>query len=202
MNRRGFGLVVALALLVACAPGPDDWSEVITVQTIVSPFPLGKLGILTFSCKDRFVGDMVADSVAANLLDSPFAAVERVSRSERIKGTKDMERANARPARLKETANYRKLRIWDVDYLLFGDVSLQKEESIRWRFWKFEIAEKHSFVTKGSAYIVSTDTEQVLVSCSFQIPGGGAGSVRWTPPSEVGKAIASALKEALEKANK
>jgi hypothetical protein len=191
MNRKNYGLMVVLALLVACAPGPDDWREVITIQTTGSPFRVGKLGILPFSCNNPVVGDMVADSVAANLLDSPFAVIERAYLVALLQ-----EQALSITG-FTETSDYRKIgNLANVDFLLVGTVGLLEGVSYRWGK-----ASKYSFVTDASARIVSVETGQILVSCSYQIPSGG-GSKYWMQPTVVGKTIALALKEALEKKRK
>lgn len=193
MNRKKYCLMVVLALLVTCAPRPDEWRRVVTVQTTASQFRVGKLGILPFRCNNSVVGNMVADSAAANLLDAPLVVIERTYLVEIL------QEQELSLTGLTETTDYRRIgRLADVDFLLIGTVGIQ--EGIAYRgFGKFGSADYYSFISNASARIVSVETGQVLVSCSYQIPRGAGSKKHWTQPVVVGKTIAQALKEALEK---
>ena len=84
MHPRLTSLVI-LILIIGCAPRPGQWQKVVEVETTAREFTVEKLGTLSFRCADPSVGDVVADSVAANLLDSSFMVIERTYLAEIVR---------------------------------------------------------------------------------------------------------------------
>jgi curli biogenesis system outer membrane secretion channel CsgG len=189
--KRQHLLLLVVMLIVACAPSPGKWQKVVKVTTISKEFRVQRLGILPFRCSDSSVGDLVADSVAANLLDSDLIVVERTFL------TAIVQEQGLSLTGLTETTDYSKIgHLADVDFLVFGSVGvLEFKSAAGWM--GITKAKSFSYIDSASARIVDVSTGQVVISCSYRLPGG-AGNSDWLDPNVVGEALAGAIKDALE----
>lgn len=178
--------LVMLILLIGCAPRPGQWQKVVEVETTAREFRVEKLGILSFRCADPSVGDVVADSVATNLLDSSFMVIERTYLAEIVR------EQGLSITGLTEMSDYRKIgHLVDVDFLLVGSVGLM--QYVRG-------FQRLSYINSASARVVDVNTGQVVISVSYKTPRG-AGKGHWANPSVVGEAIGEAIQQELEKSN-
>ena len=189
---KQYSFMIGLSLMVACAPRPSEWKQVVNIQSAENGPRVGKLGIPAFRCSNPEVGTMVADSVASNLVGTNLTIVERGYLAEILR------EQGLTLTGLTETSDYRRIgHLMNVDFLLVGTLGLL--EGVAYRgFGKFSSLRSYSYVSNASARIVHVDTGRVVVSCVYRIPSG-AGSDYWTDPAVVGKTIGEALKEALEK---
>jgi len=191
MNRKHL-LLFAVMLAVACAPRPGQWQKVVKVETTAREFEVKKLGILPFRCADPSVGDLVADSVAANLLDSNFMVIERTYLTDIVR-----EQGLSLNG-LTERSDYRKIgHLADADFFVVGTVGLMQGVSYR-GYGKFSKGGSYSYINSASARVISVYTGQVVVSCAYTLPGGPGNDI-WTNPSVVGEALAEAIQHSLEK---
>jgi hypothetical protein len=190
--HRKYLLLFIVILLVACAPRASQWQKVIEVKTTQREFSVEKLGILPFRCTDPSVGDLVADSVTANLLDSNFVVIERTYLAE-IVGEQGLSLTG-----LTDSSDYRKIgHLVDVDFFVVGTVGLMQGVAYR-GFGQFSRGGSYSFINSASARVINVRTGQVVITCSYTLPGG-AGNDIWTNPSVVGGALAEAIKHSLKK---
>lgn len=192
MNRQHLLLLVVM-LVVACAPRPGQWQKVVDVKTTSKEFRVQKLGILPFRCSDSSVGDLVADSVAANLLDGNFLVIERTYLADIVK------EQGLSLTGLTQKTDYTKIgHLADVDFLVVGSVGVLEINSYRGYGGIYTTGKSFSYINNASARIVDVYTGQVVVSCFYKLPGG-AGNSDWLDPNVVGEALAEAIEDALEK---
>ena len=180
MKWKQYSFIIGLSLVVACAPRPNEWKQVVNIQSAESGFRVGKLGMPPFRCSNPQVGGMVADSVASNLLETNLTIVERGYLAEILR------EQGLTLTGLTEMTDYRRIgRLMDVDFLLAGTIG--PLEGVAYRgFGKFSSLRSYSYVSNASARIVHIDTGRVVVSCVYRIPSGG-GSDYWTDPTVVEK---------------
>lgn len=192
--KRQHLLLLVVMLVVACAPRTGKWQKVVKVKTTSKEFRVQKLGILPFRSSDSSVGDLVADSVAANLLDGDFIVVERTYLSAIV------QEQGLSITGLTETTDYSKIgHLADVDFLVVGSVGVLELKSVG-GWGGFFKASSFSYINNASARVVDVYTGQVVISCFYTLPGG-AGNDDWLDPNVVGEALAGAIKDTLEKKN-
>ena len=190
MNRQHLLLLLVVMLVFACAPRPGQWQEVVDVKTTSKEFRVQKLGILPFRCSDSSVGGLVADSVAANLLDGNFMVIERTYIDDIVK---------EQGLSLTQNSDYTKIgHLADVDFLVVGSVGILEVTSHVGYLGLFSTGKSFSYIDNATARIVDVYTGQVVVSCFYKLPDG-AGNSDWLDPNVVGEALAEAIEDALEK---
>jgi curli biogenesis system outer membrane secretion channel CsgG len=196
--KRQHLLLLVVILVVACAPRTGKWQKVVEVKTTSNEFRVQKLGILPFRCSDSSVGDLVADSVAAHLLDGDFIVIERTYLSAIV------QEQGLSLTGLTKTTDYSKIgHLADVDFLVVGSVGvLELTSTGGWGgLWGgFFKASSFSYINNASARVVDVSTGQVVISCLYTLPGG-AGNDDWLDPNVVGEALAGAIQDTLEKKN-
>jgi hypothetical protein len=179
-------------LLATCAPRPSQWQKVIEVKTTQREFRVEKLGILSFRCTDPSFGDLVADSVAANLLDSNFMVIERTYLVD-IVGEQGLSLTG-----LTEGNDYRKMgQLVDVDFFVVGTVGLIKGYRPSGEFSR---GGSYSYISSASARVINVHTGQVVITCVYTLPGGPGNDI-WNNPNVVGGALAEAIKHSLKKSS-
>jgi curli biogenesis system outer membrane secretion channel CsgG len=193
--KRQHLLLLVVMLIVACAPRPGKWQKVVKVKTTSKEFRVQRLGILPFRSSDSSVGDLVADSVAANLLDSDLIVVERAFL------TAIVQEQGLSITGLTETTDYSKIgHLADVDFLVLGSVRVLEALSFG-EFMGFSKISFLPYIDNAAARIVDASTGQVVISCFYKIPDGAVGNRHWLDPNLVGKALAGAIMDALDKKN-
>jgi curli biogenesis system outer membrane secretion channel CsgG len=144
----------------------------------------GRLGLLPLDCNKPKVGNVISDTIGHNLLDSPLVIVERTYLA-RI-----LEEQKISLTGLTESIDYSRIgKMSNVDYLLLGTVTMV-DHPYRRGFY--------TTCSGATARIVDVVTGEVIIGVVYDTTQV---ELKWQRPTQIGEALATALKFGLWKRN-
>lgn len=188
MSKKYFDLMRATVIIVflfftGCA-GP---SSVQTYSKEGCDIRGASLGVLSFYCAIPDVGNLVSDSLSANLMDSQCRIIERTYLAEIL------EEHGLGQSGITEKFDYQAIRkIVNVDYFIVGNVQAlaSRDSSMDGRM----TAAKTTMRTTGATVrIVAVNTGEVLMTVIYDPSRPVEIS-----PAELGKTLAGSIKGAMD----
>lgn len=200
MNRAYyfFPLIFVLCLTLSCASTAAEQYYVrklsgkekayLRVTTIKSnanrTITGGRLGLLPLDCNVPKVGNVISDTIGHNLLDTPLVIVERTYLARIV------EEQGISLTGLTESIDYSRIgKLSNVDYLLLGTVTMV-DHPYRGSFY--------TTCTGATARIVDVVTGEVIIGVVYDTTRV---ELKWQRPTQIGEALATALKFGLWKRN-
>ncbi|MBA7701938.1 hypothetical protein ES703_110686 [subsurface metagenome] len=176
-------LLVAINLLISCAT---------PTETFVKPNLIvegRRLGITPCHCETASVGNIVSDTIGANLFDTGFIIIERTYLS------KILEEQGLNLSRGPESIDYQSIgKLSTVDYLLVGSVAAREKASF-FAYGYMAGGSRRIKIFSATIRIIDVNTGEVLAITTFQKPQGEDSAVN------VGKSLAQAIKMKLRGEN-
>jgi curli biogenesis system outer membrane secretion channel CsgG len=200
MNRAHyfFPLIFVLFLTLSCAstaaeryyvtklsPKEKAYLRVTTIKSNANrTITGGRLGLLPLDSNKPKVGNVISDTIGHNLLDSPLVIVERTYLA-RI-----LEEQKISLTGLTESIDYSRIgKMSNVDYLLLGTVTMV-DHPYRRGFY--------TTCSGATARIVDVVTGEVIIGVVYDTTQV---ELKWQRPTQIGEALATALKFGLWKRN-